>query len=258
MTALFTDSVVLVTGGSSGIGRATALAFAREGAKLAVVASSDITRAEAVADEIGAEGGTALALVADLTNVSSISRMVSAVTDEYGYIDVLANAAGVFYATAVGETSEEAYDQTFDVNVRGLFFTVGAVAPIMKRRRRGKIINLASIAGVHGSKGFSIYSASKAAVIMLTRTLALELAPYDVNVNAIAPGNTATPINEDVRTQPEFAERRAKFAAATPSTHVFSEAEEIAGAALFLASPASRPMHGSVLLMDEGRSAGFN
>ncbi len=258
MTALFTDSVVLVTGGSSGSGRATALAFAREGAKLAVVASSDITRAEAVADEIGAEGGTALALVADLTNVSSISRMVSAVTDEYGYIDVLVNAAGVFYATAVGETSEEAYDQTFDVNVRGLFFTVGAVAPIMKRRRRGKIINLASIAGVHGSKGFSIYSASKAAVIMLTRTLALELAPFDINVNAIAPGNTATPINEDVRTQPEFAERRAKFAATTPSNHVFSEAEEIAGAALFLASPASRPMHGSVLLMDEGRSAGFN
>lgn len=258
MTALFTDSVVLVTGGSSGIGRATALAFAREGAKLAVVASSDITRAEAVADEIGAEGGTALALVADVTNVSSIGRMVSAVTDEYGYIDVLVNAAGVFYATAVGETSEEAYDQTFDVNVRGLFFTVGAVAPIMKRRRRGKIINLASIAGVHGSKGFSIYSASKAAVIMLTRTLALELAPFDINVNAIAPGNTATPINEDVRTQPEFAERRAKFAATTPSNHVFSEAEEIAGAALFLASPASRPMHGSVLLMDEGRSAGFN
>ena len=258
MTSRFTDSIVLVTGGSSGIGRATALAFADEGAKVAVVASSDAARAEAVTNQIRSEGGTAFPVVADLTSVPAIQQMVAAVIDEYGTIDILVNSAGVYHSTPIGETSEAAFDQTFEVNVKGLFFTVNAVAPIMKRQRHGKIINLASISGVHGAKGFSLYAASKAAVIMLTRTLALELAPFDINVNAIAPGNTATPINEDVRTRPEFAERRAKFAAATPSTHVFAEAEEIAGAVLYLASPVSRPMHGSVLLMDEGRSAGFN
>ncbi len=258
MTSRFTDSIVLVTGGSSGIGRATALAFAREGAKVVVVASSELARAESVANQIRTEGGIALPLAADLRSIPAIDGMVAAVTNEYGSIDVLVNSAGVYFETAIGETSEEAFDQTFAVNVKGLFFTVGAVAPIMKRRRQGKIINIASISGVHGAKGFSVYAASKAAVIMLTRTLALELAPFDINVNAIAPGNTATPINEDVRNLPEFSERRAKFAAATPSTHVFAEAEEIAGAALFLASPVARPMHGSVLLMDEGRSAGFN
>jgi 3-oxoacyl-[acyl-carrier protein] reductase len=208
--------------------------------------------------QIREEGGTGFALAADLTNVAAIREMVAAVSDAFGSIDVLVNSAGVFHPTPIGETSEEAFDHTFDVNVKGLFFTIDAVAPIMKRQGHGKIINLASVAGVHGSKGFSLYGASKAAVIMLTRTIALELAPFDINVNAIAPGNTATPINEDVRTLPEFAERRAKFAEATPSTHVFAEAEEIAEAALYLASSVSRPMHGSVMLMDEGRSAGFN
>jgi 3-oxoacyl-[acyl-carrier protein] reductase len=137
-----------------------------------------------------------------------------------------------------------------------VWHSIDAVAPGMVARKQGKIINFASTAAMVGLSGFAVYCATKAAIVMLTRSLARELAPHGVNINAIAPGNTATPMNESVRTDPQ-GEMREAMRKLTPSGVLFSSVEEIAGAALFLVSPAARPMHGATLLIDEGFSTGL-
>jgi NAD(P)-dependent dehydrogenase (short-subunit alcohol dehydrogenase family) len=251
------DKVALVTGGSSGIGRATALLLARNGAQVAVVASSDIGKAQAVVEEISSQGGEARAFQADVRAVQNIDTLVREVHTCWGGIDILVNSAGVYYPTLIGETSEEAYDRMADINLKGMFFTMDRVATGMKARQRGKICNVASIAAFVGSGNYGLYCALKAGVVALTKTFALQLAPYGINVNAIAPGNTRSPINEDVRTKPEFAGRRAMIDAQTPSPRKFSDPEDIAAGILFLVSEESRAMNGATLLMDEGRAAGM-
>jgi 3-oxoacyl-[acyl-carrier protein] reductase len=142
------------------------------------------------------------------------------------------------------------------VNLKGPFFMVDAVAPRMKARRTGSIVNLASVAGLIAAPGYSLYSSVKAAIVMFTKVLALELAPFDVSVNAIAPGNVATPMNEQIRTGEEFDVRRQLIERLTPSNRPFSLPEEIAEAALFLVDGRIQGMHGTMLVIDEGRSAG--
>jgi NAD(P)-dependent dehydrogenase (short-subunit alcohol dehydrogenase family) len=252
----FANKVVLVTGGSSGIGEAAARAFAAAGAKVAIVASSDPAKAAPIVRDIEAAGGRALAFAADVASASAVRQLVADVRAALGEIDILVNAAGVYYATPVGETSEADYDRMADINLKGTFLTINEVAPHMKARKSGKIVNVASVAAVMGVREFSLYCALKAGVAMLTRTLARELAPFDININSVAPGNTATPLNLAYRTDPIYEAYRAGIAAATPSNTLFSAAEDIAGAILFLASDAARAMHGSMLLMDEGVSTG--
>ena len=155
-----------------------------------------------------------------------------------------------------GETTEAEFDRIVDINLKGTFFTINAVAPGMKARRYGKIINVASIAAFRGAPHYSLYCTVKAAIVMLTRTLATDLAPYDINVNAIAPGNTATPLNEEMRLDPACADLMAAKDAATPSNRTYSPPEEMAQAALFLAADDVRAMHGTTILIDEGMSAG--
>ena len=250
------NKVALVTGGSSGIGKATAELFAAEGAVVAVVASSSLAKAEEVTASITKNGGQAKPFVADVRSVSAIQELVKSVTDVFGPIDILMNSAGAYIPNEIGETTEAEYDFTLDIILKGTFFAINAVVPGMKERRRGKIINVASVASFRGAPHYSLYCTAKAAIVMLTRTLATDLAPYDININAIAPGNTATPLNEKQRLDPAFTDLMAAKAAATPSNRTYSPPEEMAKTALFLASDDIRAMHGTTILLDEGNSAG--
>jgi 3-oxoacyl-[acyl-carrier protein] reductase len=247
------NKVALVTGGSQGIGEAIAMRFAREGASVAVVASSSLAKAKAVAEKIGPK---ARAYACDVRDGAAVDAMVAQAVKDFGRIDILMNSAGVFYPTPVGGTKEADFARTIDINLKGTWNTINAAAPAMKERKSGKIINMASVAGVMGIGTYAAYTASKAGIIMMTRSLACELAPHGINVNCIAPGNTATPMNEDIRTKPEMKPFLDFMAARTPSGRTYSDPEDIANIAAFLASDESRAMHGSCLLADEGFSAG--
>ena len=203
-----TDKVAIVTGGASGIGRGIALVLARQGAKV-VVADMALQGAESVAGEISEAGGRAVATAVDVTDRGSVNEMVAGVLEESGKIDVLVNNAGVVGAPNWWERenpSDADWDQVLAVNLRGVVMVSEAVAPHMKERRYGKIINIASIAARQGNAELSHYAASKAAVASWTQSSALQLAPYDVNVNAICPGLLWTPMWERI------AQRKITFA----------------------------------------------
>lgn len=247
-----TGRVALVTGGSSGIGEAVARKFAAAGAKVAVVASSGIDKAENVAKPIGGR-----AYVCDVRDAAAVQRLVAQVEAELGPIDILVNSAGVFYPTVAGESDADAIGRMVDINLKGTFHTLNAVAGGMKARSRGWIVNIASCAGIVGVVPFSLYSATKAAVIMLTKVSGRELAPFGIHVNAVAPGNTATPMNEAIRTQAEHKGVHDVMKSITPSQTVFTDPADIASGALFLVSDNARPMYGAVLSMDEGVTTGL-
>ena len=247
----------LVTGGSSGIGEAIALRFAAEGARVAVAGSSNLAKAQGVVKKIEAAGGAAQAFVADVRDVNAVKALVADVKAAFGRIDILVNSAGIFEPNFIGETTETQYDEMMDINVKGSFFTINEVAPIMIEQGGGKIVNLSSVCGNMGFKTFSVYCATKAAINLLTRSLALELSPHNIAVNAILPGNTATPMNEKIRTEPQFKEMLEGMSAVTPSTRTYSDADDMASAALFLCSEDGRAAHGSLMLLDEGISCGL-
>jgi NAD(P)-dependent dehydrogenase (short-subunit alcohol dehydrogenase family) len=250
----FENKVALITGGSSGIGAEVCVRFAEEGAKVAVVASSSLDKAQVTA---GRCGGNAKAFTCDVSDVTQVESLVANVIAEFGRIDILVNAAGVFYPTRIGETDEEMFDVMSDINLKGCFFVCNAVAPHMIAGGGGKIVNLGSAAGTAGRSNYIVYSAVKAAVINMTRSLAAALAPHDINVNCLAPGNTATSMNENVRTEPEYAEIYQTIKDKTLSNRAFADPREMAGAILFLSSDDASAAHGALLLMDEGVSAGY-
>ena len=249
--------VAIVTGGTQGIGRATALKLAAEGATVVVVASADRQRAETVVEEIVRAGGVAVAEVADVTKSAELQRLAAEVGARFDRIDILVNGAGVFVPSPAGEANEADVDRMIAINLKGTFMAINAVVPGMKDRGSGKIVSIASVAAFMGVGSYAIYCATKAAVSMMTRALACELAPHGINVNAVAPGNTATPMNETIRTQPGYKPMLDAMAARTPSRRTFSAPEEMAGMVAFLVSDAARAMHGSTVLMDEGFSAGL-
>ena len=251
------DKVALIVGGSSGIGEAIARRFGKEGASVAVVSSSSVEKAEAVVASIRSIGGTGRPYVANVREMSSLEALARDVASDFGGIDILVNSAGVYFPTRLGETRPDDIHRMVDVNLIGTMLAIEAVAPYLKARGGGSIINLSSVAAYVGSKDYPLYCATKAAVKMLTRAMALQLAPLGININAIAPGNTATPMNEHIRTQPEFAQRRTLIDATTPSRRKFSDPDDMASAALFLASGQGRAMHGATMLLDEGRAAGW-
>jgi 3-oxoacyl-[acyl-carrier protein] reductase len=243
----------LVFGGSSGIGRATAELFAREGATVAVIGGSDLAKPAEVVDGIIRAGGRASAHVADIQDIAAIRRVVTEV-EQAGGIDILVNSAGVYYPTPLGGTAEEDFDRMVGINLKGTFFAIDAVAPGMKQRRSGSIVNVASVAAFRASIRYPLYSAVKAGVVMLTKSFAADLAPFCIHVNAIAPGNTATPLNVDDRLGPDAGTILAAKKAGTPSARLYSPPEEMAAACLFLACGDVKAMYGTTLLLDEGLS----
>lgn len=249
--------VAFITGGSQGIGEETALLLGREGAKVAVLASGDLAKAEAVASRIRAAGGVASAYTADVRDAAALGKAVAAAQSALGPIDILVNSAGVFPPTPNGSTPDDVYDAVMDINVKGTWNAIAAVSPGMRARKTGWIVNVSSVLGAMALGNYAVYCASKAAVNMLTRSLSIEFGRDGVHVNAIAPGNTATPMNANLRTEPQYKGFVDAMAARTPSGRTYSKPQEMAQAILYLACEDSKPVHGAILTLDEGFSLGF-
>jgi NAD(P)-dependent dehydrogenase (short-subunit alcohol dehydrogenase family) len=246
--ALFQDQVVLVTGASRGIGRATARAFAAEGAQVILNYRSDETGAQAALAEITAEGGRATLHQADVSQPAEVARMVEAIEDHLGAIEVLVNNAGAVNRQPFLDVSLEELDAVFATNVRGVFYLSQLVARRMAGRRRGAIIHVSSILAQQTIAGRTAYAASKGAVESLTRAMALDLAPHGIRVNAVAPGLIRTEMLLDALPDPAFQEQLQRY---IPFGR-FGNPDEMADAIVFLASPAARYITGVLLPVDAG------
>ena len=239
------DRVALVTGSGQGIGRAIALRFAQAGAKIVVI---DVVEdhASAVAAEIKAAGGDALAVVCDVTKRDQVETAVKNALDTFGKIDILCNNAGITRDARLVKMSEDQFDAVIDVNLKGVFNMTQAVAPHMVAQNYGRIITTSSIVGLYGNFGQTNYVASKAGVIGMTRVWARELGPKGITANAVAPGFIATDM---IKTVPQ--EVLDRFTNATPVRRL-GEPEDIANAYLFLASDEASFVNGTVLSVDGG------
>ena len=240
--------VAVVTGASRGIGRAIGLRLAQAGAKV-VVSSRKLENVQAVADEIGAAGGEALAVQAHVGRPDDIAALVARTVESFGRVDVAVNNAATNPHFGPLLTADEGqWDKILDTNTKGMFRVCKAVVPHMEAQGGGKIINLASVAGLRPSPSMGVYGVSKAAVIMLTQVLALELGHANIQVNSIAPGVIKTRFSQLLWQTPQIAE---PILAHLP-LGCFGEPEDVAGLALYLASPASDYVTGAVFLVDGG------
>ena len=251
MTPSFQDKVVLVTGGTSGIGRATALAFANAGAKV-VIAGRRESEGQAVVSEIKSAGGKALFVRADVAHEAEVKALIEQTVATYGRLDVAFNNAGIEWLGPLTEATEADYRRTFDTNVWSIITSLKYEVPAMLKNGGGSIINTSSIAGHLGFSGASIYVASKHAVEGLTKTAALEFAKQGIRVNAVAPAAIETAMVD--RFVGAEGDQRAGLASMHPIGRM-GRAEEIAGAVLFLASDAASFITGESLKVDGGFAA---
>ncbi len=244
----FHDKVVLVTGGSRGIGAAIAKAFAGEGAKVVITYQSRRKLADQCASEIVQKGGDCTTLCADVSKSGDVAKAVKRVMLKHRRIDVLVNNAGIWRKGKIGSMSEKEWDQTVDSNLKGTFLFCNAVAPIMEHQKRGKIINISSTAGQRGEPFYSHYAASKGGVIAFTKSIAAELAPFNINVNSVSPGWVDTDMTKEVlgnvKIRPGIDKAIPRGRVATP--------EDITGAVLFLASEASAHIIGATINVNGG------
>lgn len=239
--------VAVVTGGSRGIGQAIALGIARAGADV-VVTSRKLPDLEKVAEEIKGLGRKSLAVAAHVGRMEEIDNLVSKVKEEFGRIDILVNNAATNPAMdSALDVSERAWDSIMNLNLKGLFFLSQAVARVMKEQGGGRIVNIASVAGITPDI-LPIYSISKAGVIMATKVMASEWAKYNIRVNTVAPGMTRTRFSEALWSNPDILQG-AMFR--TPMGRI-AEPEEMVGAVIYLASDASSYVTGQVIAVDGG------
>jgi len=242
------NKVAIVTGGSKGIGRAIALAFAEAGADVAICSRGLDGELGTVAEEIRRLGRRSLAVQADITRKAAVDNSVQKTMDEFGRIDILVNNAGVIERATLLETDEDGWDRIMDTNLKGYYLCSQAVGKRMIDQKRGNIINIASMRGITAAVGRASYCISKAGVVMLTRVLALELAGYNIRVNAIAPGWVKTKLNESLWSDPKT---RKQIEAEIPLGYM-AEPSDIAGTALFLASDASSYITGHTIIAEGG------
>ena len=246
--------VAIITGARRGMGRSHAITLAKAGAKI-VVADISLKDCEIVVDEIKKMKGEAMAVKCDVTKKEEVDSMVKAAVKKWGKVDILVNNAGICQFKPFLELTEEEWDRTIDINLKGYFLCAQAAAKEMVKQKSGVIVNIASVAMGQVGVGFPTlahYSASKGGIVALTETLALELAPFNIRVNAIAPGAIDTPMVESTKADPKTME-------ATLSRiplHRIGKSEEVSNLVLFLASDASSYMTGSTVVIDGGWLAG--
>jgi 3-oxoacyl-[acyl-carrier protein] reductase len=243
-TQRLNGNVAIVTGASRGIGKATALALAAEGAKVVVNYASSQAAADQVVAEILTLGSEAIALPADVSQAEQVEQLMAAVMEKWGQIDVLVNNAGITRDTLLLRMKLEEWQAVIDLNLTGVFLCTKVVSKIMLKQRSGRIVNITSVAGQMGNPGQANYSAAKAGVIGFTRTVAKELAPRGITVNAVAPGFITTDMTADLKS-----EEILKF---IPLGR-YGQPEDIAGMIRFLAAdPAAAYITGQVMNVDGG------
>jgi 3-oxoacyl-[acyl-carrier protein] reductase len=236
--------VAIVTGASRGIGRATALALATEGAKIGVNYASSSAAAEEVVAEIVAMGGEAIALQADVSQADQVEALLSTVMEKWGRVDVLVNNAGITRDTLLLRMKLEDWQAVIDLNLTGVFLCTKVVSKVMLKQKSGRIVNVTSVSGLMGNPGQSNYSAAKAGVIGFTKTIAKELASRGITVNAVAPGFISTDMTNELKSDDIL-----KF---IPLGR-YGQPEEVAGLIRFLAAdPAAAYITGQVMNVDGG------
>lgn len=248
----FANKTVLVTGGSSGIGRAAALAFAQQGARL-FIADVDAEGGAATVQAIEAQGGTASYITCDVSRADEVQAMIQAALERYGTLDIAVNNAGISGGALlnIARTSEERYDRVMAVNTKGVWLCLKYEIPAM-RENGGSIVNVASVAGLIGFPGGAAYAASKHAVVGLTKSVALEVASKGIRVNAICPSYVDTPMVT------ELAEQDARLAQRLPTASPMRRLgtpEEVAAGILWLASEEASFVNGLALALDGGLTA---
>ncbi len=244
------DKVAIVTGAASGFGAEIARLYAREGARV-VIADLNEAGARAVASDIGS---VALAMRCDVSQRADIDAIIEATLANFGTIDIVVNNAGYTHKNQpLLDVDEASFDRCFDVNVKSIYHMVMAVVPLMREQKHGNIINVASTAGIRPRPGLSWYNSSKGAAILLSKSLAVELAPDNIRVNAICPVMGETGMLGDFMGVPDTPENRARFIATIPLGRL-SVPRDIANVALFLASDEADFLTGLELPVDGGRT----
>lgn len=241
------DKVAIITGGGTGIGRGIAVLFAQEGARVVVSGRREDVLNETV-NLIKQNGGDAMSVVTDVSSSESVLSLTAKTLEAHGGIDILVNNAGVYQASDVVSATEEDWDKVISIDLKGVYLCAKNCIPQMLKQGGGKIVNIASIAGIVGFAGSAAYCAAKGAVVNLTREMALDFATKNINVNAIAPGVIETDMTKGFL---EEEKSRQGFLAQTPVGRV-GKPEDIAYAALYLASPESDFVTGHTLVVDGG------
>jgi len=250
----FKGKVAAITGASSGIGQATAVAFAKEGAAVVLV-DQDQERGEAVAKDIHEQGGDALLAPTDIALETEVQAMVESVMRRWGHLDILVNNAGIYFQADVVETPSDVWDKVLAVNLSGAFLCTKYAVPAMVRGGGGVIINIASEAGRVGIKGQVAYNVSKGGMIALTQSCALDLAARGIRVNCVCPGTTETPlVREAVNRAPDPVAARRALEEVRPLNRLGTP-DEIAAAILFLAGSEAGYATGAILSVDGGYTA---
>jgi len=252
------NKIVLITGAGSGIGRSSALLFASEGA-VVIVNDSNSEKGKETVSMIEASSGTSLFLQADVTNPRSVALMVEEALSKFCRIDVLFNNAGISGVGAVHEVEPEAWDNVINVNIRGVYLPCKYVLPSMIERKSGTIINMSSCIAEIGLARRASYSASKGAILALTKSMQVDYAPYNIRVNALLPGTILTPFVENyLKTSYDDPNKAIESIKSRQLSGVLGTPEDVARAALFLASDESNFMMGSPLYIDGGTTFGKN